>query len=117
MCFWMLLEGQGWSPDHPELIAPFPHSGLSFPTVNINSMSVWAIYSNLTKYILKKCEKTSGMEPENDLFELYKASNAGTGNSIDFLYICLKLFKVGYYPLLSLACACCLIYMTVVYCI
>ena len=21
--FW---EGQGWSPDHPELIAPFPHS-------------------------------------------------------------------------------------------
>ena len=30
MCSWKFLEGQGWSPDHPELIAPFPHSGLSF---------------------------------------------------------------------------------------
>ena len=84
MCFWMILEGQGWSPDHPELIAPFPHSGLSFSTVNINSMSVCAMYSILTKYILKKCEKRSGMEPENDLFALYKASIVGTGKSIDF---------------------------------
>ena len=61
------------------------------------------------------------MEPERELFELYKASSiVGTGKSIDFLYICLiclKLFKVGYYPLLPLACACCLINMTVVYCI
>ena len=30
MCSWKPLEGQGWSPDHPEPIAPFPHSGLSF---------------------------------------------------------------------------------------
>ena len=29
----------------------------------------------------------------------------------------INLFKVGYYPLLPLACACCLNYMTVVYCI
>ena len=59
------------------------------------------------------------MEPETDLFDLYKASIVGTGKSIDFYFylICLKLFKVGYYPLLPLACACCLIYTTVVYCI
>ena len=50
------------------------------------------------------------MEPETDLFDLYKASIVGTGKSIDFYFICLKLFKVGYYPLLPLACACCLIY-------
>ena len=66
MCFWMVLEGQGWSPDHPEPIAPFPHSGLSCSTVNINSVSVCAMYSILTKYILEKCEKWSGMEPGNE---------------------------------------------------
>ena len=81
MCSWKFLEGQGWSPDHPELIAPFPHSGLSFPTVNINSVSVCAMYNILTKYILKKCEKRSGMEPGNELF---KDSIVGTGKSIDF---------------------------------
>ena len=80
-------------------------------------MSVCAMYSILTKYILKKCEKRAGMEPETDLFDLYKASIVGTGKSIDFYLICLKLFKVDYYPLLPLACACCLIYITVVYCI
>ena len=37
----------------------------------------------------------------------------GTGKSIDF-YI---FVKVGYYPLLPLACACILIYTVVVYCI
>ena len=52
--------------------------------MNIKSMSVCAMYSILTKYILKKCEKRSGMEPETDLFELYKASIVGTGKSIDF---------------------------------
>ena len=57
------------------------------------------------------------MEPESDLFDLYRASIVGTGKSIDFYLICLKLFKVGYYPLLPLACTCCLINMTVVYCI
>ena len=117
MCSWKPLEGQGWSPDHPEPIAPFPHSGLSCSSVNIKSMSVCAMYSIFTKYILKKCEKRAGMEPETDLFDLYKASIVGTGKSIDFYLICLKLFKVGYYPLLPLACTCCLIYMTVVYCI
>ena len=57
------------------------------------------------------------MEPETDLFDLYKASIVGTGKSIDFYLICLKMFKVGYYPLLPLACACCLINLTDVYCI
>ena len=84
MCSWVFLEGQGWSPDHPKPIAPFPHSGLSFPTVNINSVSVRTMYRNFTKYILKKCEKRSGMEPGSELFELFKASIVGTGKSIDF---------------------------------
>ena len=85
--------------------------------MNNKSMSVCAMYSIFTKYILKKCENRAGMEPETDLFDLYKASIVGTGKSIDFYLICLKLFKVGYYPLLPLACTCCSIYMTVVYCI
>ena len=42
------------------------------------------MYSILTKYILKKCEKSSGMEPGNELFEMFKASIVGTGKSIDF---------------------------------
>ena len=45
MCSWKPLEGQGWSPDHPEPIAPFPHSGLSCSSVNNKSMSVCAMYS------------------------------------------------------------------------
>ena len=85
--------------------------------MNNKSMSGCAVYSNLTNFIMKKCEKRAGMEPESDLFDLNRASIVGTGKSIDFYLICLKLFKVGYYPLLPLACACCLINMTVVYCI
>ena len=85
--------------------------------MNSKSMSVCAMYSIFTKYIQKICEKRAEMEPETDLFDLYKASIVGTGKSIDFYLICLKLFKVGYYPLLPLACTCCLINMTVVYCI
>ena len=49
--------------------------------MNINSVSVCTMYRNFTKFILKKCEKRSGMEPGNDLF---KASIVGTGKSIDF---------------------------------
>ena len=45
--------------------------------------------------------------------EHYTVTNVGTGKSIDF-YI---FVKVGYYPLLPLACACILIYTVVVYCI
>ena len=116
MCSWKPLEGQGWSPDHPEPIAPFPHSGLSCSSVNNKSMTVCAMYSIFVKYIQKIFEKRAGMEPETDLFDLYKASIVGTGKSIDFYLICLKMFKVGYYPLMPLACACCLIYITVVYC-
>ena len=50
------------------------------------------------------------MEPETDFVI---ASIVGTGKSIDFyLFV-----KVGYYPLLALACACCLIQIVIVYCI
>ena len=110
MCSWKPLEGQGWSPDHPEPIAPFPHSGLSCSSVNNKSMTVCAMYSIFVKYIQKIFEKKAGMEPVT-------VTIVGTGKSIDFYLNCLKMFKVGYYPLLPLACACCLIYLTVVYCI
>ena len=50
------------------------------------------------------------MEPETVLLI---ATIMGTGKSIDF-YI---FVKVGYYPLLALACACCLIHIVIVYCI
>ena len=49
--------------------------------MNINSVSVCTMYRNFTNFILKKCEKRSGMEPGTDLF---KASIVGTGKSIDF---------------------------------
>ena len=59
----------------------FPLFWSELLTVNINSVSVCAMYSIFTKYILKKCEKRSGMEPGNEMF---KASIVGTGKSIDF---------------------------------
>ena len=45
--------------------------------------------------------------------EPYTVTIVGTGKSIDF-YI---FVKVGYYPLLPLACTCILNYTVVVYCI
>ena len=57
------------------------------------------------KLIVRK-KKNAGMEP-------YTVTIVGTGKSIDF-YI---FVKVGYYPLLPLACTCVLIYTVVVYCI
>ena len=45
--------------------------------------------------------------------EPYTVTIVGTGKSIDF-YI---FVKVGYYPLLPLACTCILIHTVVVYCI
>ena len=54
----------------------------------------------------EKKEKRTGMEP-------YTVTIVGTGKSIDF-YIFLK---VGYYPLLALACTCILIHTVIVYCI
>ena len=53
-----------------------------------------------------KKEKEAGMEP-------YTVTIVGTGKSIDF-YI---FVKVGYYPLLALACTCILLYIVIVYCI
>ena len=52
--------------------------------MNNKSMSVCAMYSKLSKYIMKNCEKRAGMEPERELFELFKASIVGTGKSIEF---------------------------------
>ena len=76
-------------------IAPFPHSGLSFQTVRNKSVMVCAMIETFSKFILRKRKKETGMEP-------YTVTIVGTGKSIDF-YI---FVKVGYYPLLPLACAC-----------
>ena len=91
MCSWKPLEGQGWSPDHPELIAPFPHSGLSCSSVNNKSMTVCVMYSIFVKYIQKIFEKTAGMEPETDLFDLYKASIVGTEVLVTDVTACIHL--------------------------
>ena len=91
MCSWKPLEGQGWSPDHPELIAPFPHSGLSCSSVNNKSMTVCAMYSIFVKYIQKIFEKRAGMEPETDLFDLYKASIVGTEVLVTDVTACIHL--------------------------
>ena len=73
-------------------------------------MTVCTMYEIYIKFILNWVIKWSGMEPETD-FVL--ASIVGRGKSIDFyLFV-----KVGYYPLLALACMCCLIQIVIVYCI
>ena len=56
-------------------------------------------------YFEEKVKRT-GMEP-------YTVTIVGTGKSIDF-YI---FVKVGYYPLLALACTCILIHTVIVHCI
>ena len=68
---------------------------------------VCAMIEIFRKCILKKKEKKrTGMEP-------YTVTVVGTGKSIDFhIFV-----KVGYYPLLALACACILIHTVIVYCI
>ena len=54
----------------------------------------------------EKKKKRTGMEPDT-------VTIVGTGKSIDFhIFV-----KVGYYPLLALACACILIHTVIVYCI
>ena len=65
------------------------------------------MYEIYTKFILKCLTKRTGMEPETDFVI---ASIVGTGKSIDFyLFV-----KFGYYPLLALACACCLTQIVIV---
>ena len=47
--------------------------------MNIKSVTVCTMYRNSTKFILKICEKRTGMEPETELF---KASIVGTEVSV-----------------------------------
>ena len=74
------------------------------------SMTVCAMCEINTKFILKCVIKRTGMDPETVLLI---ATIVGTGKSLEF-YI---FVKVGYYPLLALAYACCLIQIVIVYCI
>ena len=53
----VLFEGQGWSPDHPDRIAPFPHSGLSFQTGRNKSVMVCAMNETFSKFTLRKRKK------------------------------------------------------------
>ena len=69
-------------------------------------MMVCVIIEIFRKVNVRKKKKNAGMEP-------YTVTIVGTGKSVDF-YI---FVKVGYYPLLPLACASILIYTVVVYCI
>ena len=56
-------------------------------------MSVGIMFIYFNKIKLKLCEKKAGLEPETDLFQ---ATIMGTGKSIDFLYICLRLATTLY---------------------
>ena len=60
---------------------PFPHSGLSFRTVQKKSMTVCAMCEIYTKYILKCVRKGTGKEPKTALLRI---SIVGTGKPIDF---------------------------------
>ena len=48
----VLLEGQGWLPDHPDQLPFFPHSGLSFQTVRNKSVMVCAMIETFSKWSL-----------------------------------------------------------------
>ena len=73
------------------LIAPFPHSGLRFWTVNIKSVTVCRMNEIYINLILKWTGKRTGNEPETNFVI---ASIVSTGKSIEFyLFV-----KVGYYP-------------------
>ena len=79
--------------------------------MNIKSVTVCTMYRNFTKFILKICEKRTGMEPETDLF---KASIVGTGKSIDFYIFVLggllPLTGLSLHLLFELYC-CCVLYL------
>ena len=79
--------------------------------MNTKSVTVSTMFSYFVKFKIKLYEKSTGMEPGNDLFT---TTIMGTGKSIDFF---IYLFKVGCYPLLTLACTCYLNYIAVVYCL
>ena len=64
------------------------------------------VANQILEKVFYKKEKEAGMEP-------CTVTIVGTGWSIDF-YI---FVKVGYYPLLTLVCPCCLIQIVIVYCI
>ena len=102
----VLLKGQGWSPDHPDQLPLFPHSGLSFQTVRNKSAMVCAMFEIFRKWILKKRKK--GQE-----WSLIQSLLWAQGSQLTFIYF----VKVGYYPLLALACTCILIHIVIVYCI
>ena len=51
------------------------------------------MFSYFVKFKIKLYEKSTGMEPETDLFT---TTIMGTGKSIDFLYICLGLAVTPY---------------------
>ena len=100
------FEGQGWSPDHPDQLP------LSFILARASKLSraepvmVCVMIKIISKFNFGKKKKEAGMEP-------YTVTIVGTGKSIDF-YI---FVKVGYYPLLALACTCILIHTVIAYCI
>ena len=80
MCFWKVKDG------HLTILTDcpiFPHSDLSFRTVQKKSMTVCAMCEIYTKYILKCVRKRTGMEPETALLRI---SIVGTGKSIDFYF-------------------------------
>ena len=60
----VLFEGQGWSPDHPDLIALSPHSSPRHCGVNIKPMSHGRMYEIFIKHYKNNITKWSGIGQE-----------------------------------------------------
>ena len=90
----VLLQGQGWSPDHP---AWLPLDLILAWDLELEGPEIYDACSDniyFTKFNWKNEKKTFGNPAKT-------VTIVGTGKSIDF-YI---FVTVGYYPLLPLACA------------
>ena len=79
----VLLEGQGWSPDHPDQLPLLPILVLDIVGVNIESMTGDRMHEISTNYCTNYFTKWSGIGQEN---EFLIATILGTGKPIDFSY-------------------------------
>ena len=79
----VLLEGQGWTPDHPDQLPLLPILVLRHCGINTESVPVSRMYENYRKYSTNYSTKWSRYGQEN---EFLIATILGTGKSIDFYY-------------------------------
>ena len=89
----VLLEGQGWSPDHPDQLPLLPILVLSYWRVNTKSVSGSRMFEKSTNLLSKWKGKWSGNEPEMIFLQhLFWAQVSQLTFIISYILI-----KVGYY--------------------